>query len=152
MRLDYTVGFLVATSKFILHEDFKDLSWGFVLSHLLDEVEKLQNLRGYRYRMLKFVKGSIDFYESLNCFDVCCKVLLGDQIICVSCINRWYLREAIEVIYKLTRFSRFLRRSAFLDCELRTVRLSPPNYQSAGGPARVTRFFKYEAKMNFCKL
>jgi len=72
------------------------------LSDLLYEVEELQNLRGYRYRMLKFVKGSIDFYESLNCFDVCCKVLLGDQIIGVSCIDRWYLREAIEVIYKWT--------------------------------------------------
>jgi len=48
MRLDDTVGFLVATSKFILRDDFKDLSWEFVLAHLLDEVEELQNLRGFR--------------------------------------------------------------------------------------------------------
>jgi len=88
MRLDDNVGFLVATFTFILHEDFKDLSWGFVLSHLLNEVEELQNLRGYLYRMLKLVKGSIDFFESLNCFDVCCKVLLRDQIIlCVVLID-----------------------------------------------------------------
>jgi len=67
--------------------------------------------------MLKFVKGTIDFYESLDCFDVCCKVLLRDQIICVSCVNRWHLREAIEVIYKWSRFC----RSAFLDCELKDM-------------------------------
>ena len=107
----------------------------------LSDVEELENLWFYLYRMINLTNRNVAYYEGLKCFDGCRKVVIYDRIVCTSCINQWYIREATESTHKWGRFCVFFRRSAGLNCKIE-VKLKIGKIYSTGQKYGLT-FFRF---------